>query len=113
MEDGLVEIHEWLEEQVLPYPHLFVLHWNNIRGILENKIGKPVYIRSGYSNIPGLYEGTIHDWEMRIKIGSRLMLEYNKNGLDENEIIEFVNRGRAYIERDIFNLKEPEWIQIF
>lgn len=99
---NIIEIHKWLELQKLQSNSEWN-SWDNIHKILESKIGKTLYTCSGWADIRGLYEATLYDVDMRVKIGDQLKEEIRKKGRGlDNEVYTWMDWGKIFVDKNTF-----------
>ena len=99
---NIIEIHKWLELQKLQSNSEWN-SWDNIHKILESKIGKTLYTCSGWADIRGLYEATLYDVDMRVKIGDQLKEEIRKKGRGlDNEVYKWMDWGKIFVDKNTF-----------
>lgn len=78
-------------------------HWDNIHTLLKPKIGKTLYTKSCWVDIKGLYQATLYDENMTIKIGEDLKNEtIKKRGKLMSDTYNWLTTDRIFVDNDIF-----------
>lgn len=102
-DSNIIEIHEWLREQVQPNKKLDWNDWKNIHALLKPRIGKTLYTKSCWADIRGLYEATLHDEYMTVKIGDKLKKEtIEKRGELMDDTYSWLTWNRIYVDKNTF-----------
>jgi hypothetical protein len=98
---NIIEINDWLKKQPANKNTLWN-DWDNIHQLLKPKIGKLVYTKSCWADIPGLFEATLFDGNMTIKIGEKLKCETVKRGYSTEDTYSWLTRDKIFVDEESF-----------
>ena len=103
MSENIIEIHQWLRNQIQSNKNLAWNHWDNIHALLKPRIGKTLYTKSCWADIPGLYKATLYDENMTIKIGNELKEEtLKKRGNLMSDTYSWLTDNRIFVDKNTF-----------